>query len=607
MASNDIINGTEALSQHTSNGVRAVDYLIVGTGPAGGSLATFLAHNGLKGLMISKAASTADTPRAHITNMAAIDCLRDVGLDEDCYSIGTLGDCMVHTRWSHSMAGEEYARIFSWGNSPNRKGDYELASPSQPLDLPQTLLEPILTRYATLNGFHCRFDTELVSFKQLPNGSGVNCTLRDLLSDQTYDVHCRYLFGADGGRSRIAKALQLPFTDKPGGGFAVNLLIEADMAHLMENRMGNLHWLLQPDQQTPDWAWIGCIRMVKPWHEWLCILFMKPSAERKARQPEDYVERVRELIGDDSIEFTIKGVSTWAINETSADAYSKGDVFCLGDAVHRHPPNHGLGSNTCIQDSHNLAWKVAYVHRGWAGRALLDSYNDERQPVGLDVVTQANASLRNHINIWRLLGSFEPTTEAGKAALDVLKEDSDSGRQRRAEFQAALRLIDREEHGLGIEMNQRYVSSAVYTHDETGGPPPFDRDPLEHYHPSTYPGARLPHAWLSKAVPSKAISTIDLAGKGRFVLLTGIGGDGWEAAAKTASAKLGVPIAAHQIGFRREYEDRYLEWARLRGISESGCVLVRPDYFIAWRCVKWERDGYERLLKVMKSVLSRCE
>ena len=78
---------------------------------------------------------------------------------------------------------------------------------------------------------------------------------------------------------------------------------------------------------------------------------------------------------------------------------------CLGDAVHRHPPNHGLGSNTCIQDAHNLAWKVAYVHKGinelessrscaaadsdsgLASPRILDSYSEERQPVGLDVVT----------------------------------------------------------------------------------------------------------------------------------------------------------------------------------------------------------------------------
>lgn len=425
------------------------------------------------------------------------------------------------------------------------------------------------------------------------------------MSEHTFTVRCKHLFGADGGRSRIAKSLQLPFTEKPGGGFAVNLLIEADMAPLMENRMGNLHWLLQPDREAPDYAWIGCIRMVKPWHEWLCILFMKPTAERKARPPGDYVDRVRELIGDDSVEFKIKGVSTWAINETSADVYTKDNVFCLGDAVHRHPPNHGLGSNTCIQDAHNLAWKVAYVHNGWAGRHLLDSYNDERQPVGLDVVTQANASLRNHINIWRLLGSFEPSPETGAAALQELQQDSAAGRKRRAEFQAALRLIDREEHGLGVEMNQRYVSDAVYTLDELHNSPPFIRDRVEHYQPSTYPGARLPHAWLSRSVPSKAVSTLDLAGKGRFALLTGIGGEGWSTAVKVVQRELGLPFAAYDIGFRREYEDRYLEWERLREVEESGCVLVRPDYFVAWRCMRWEDDGEARLLKVMRSILSR--
>jgi hypothetical protein len=49
------------------------------------------------------------------------DCLRDIGVDEECYAVGTKGDSMVHTRWSNSMAGEEYARIYSWGNDPKRK------------------------------------------------------------------------------------------------------------------------------------------------------------------------------------------------------------------------------------------------------------------------------------------------------------------------------------------------------------------------------------------------------------------------------------------------------------------------------------------------------
>ncbi|KIW19382.1 hypothetical protein PV08_03677 [Exophiala spinifera] len=597
-------NGVNGVG-HDDEGIEVfTDYLIVGTGPAGGALACFLSQHGLTGLIVSQDPGNADTPRAHITNMAAIDCLRDIGLDRDCYIIGTSGDSMIHTRWSNSFAGEEYARIYSWGNDPKRKGDYELASPSDPLDLPQTLLEPLLIRYATLNGFKCRWDTRFVSYVQEPAGKGVTTTLHDKISGRDFKVRSKFLFGADGARSPIMQQTGIPMIKRPGQGFAINILMEADLSHLMENRMGNLHWLLTPDKEHPDFAWIGCIRMVKPWFEWLCIIFPTAEAERKVRTPEEYIKRVHEFIGDDSVEVKIKGISTWMINETAAEAYSKGDVFCLGDAVHRHPPNHGLGSNTCIQDAHNLAWKVAMVHKGLAGRGLLDSYSAERQPVGLDVVTQANASLRNHKKVWEVLGNLEPTVEKRMAAFNILKEDSDRGRKRRQDLEACLKLINREEHGLGIEMNQRYTSSAVYKSDQ-GPMPSFATDPLEHYHATTYPGARLPHVWLSNTIPSKALSTLDLAGKGSFCLFTGIGGQGWKDAAEKVSAELYVPLTAYSLGWRQDYEDRYLDWAKVRDVEESGCVLVRPDYFVAWRSEKWEQDGEEKLRTVLKSILSR--
>ena len=231
---------------------------------------------------------------------------------------------MIHTRWSQSMAGEEYARIYSWGNDPKRLGDYELASPSQPMDLPQTLMEPILTRYATLNGFQCRFDTEFVSFND--DGEGVTTILKDRIMGYTFQVKSKYLFGADGARSNIARQLGLPMIKRPGQGFAINVLIEADMSHLMEHRKGNLHWILQPGVDHPEWAWIGCFRMVKPWHEWLCIIFPAPGAERVVQSEEVYLERVKEMIGDDSVDVKILGISTWAINETAAEYYSKGNV-----------------------------------------------------------------------------------------------------------------------------------------------------------------------------------------------------------------------------------------------------------------------------------------
>ena len=231
---------------------------------------------------------------------------------------------MVHTRWSNTMAGQEYGRIYSWGNDPKRKGDYALASPSEMLDLPQTLMEPILMRYATLNGFKSRWDTEFVSFEQ--DEKGVTTTLLDRLSGFTYQVCSRYLFGADGARSKIVQQASIPLIRRPGQGFAINVLIKADITHLMEHRKGNLHWILQPNLETPDWAWIGCMRMVKPWYEWLCIIFTAPGAEREVKSNEQYVTRIKEMIGDDSVDIEVLGVSTWAINEIAAEYYANGNV-----------------------------------------------------------------------------------------------------------------------------------------------------------------------------------------------------------------------------------------------------------------------------------------
>jgi hypothetical protein len=59
---------------------------------------------------------------------------------------------MTHTTWAESMTGKELARIYSWGNDPWRKGEYELSSPCRHADLPQTKLEPLLIREASLRG-----------------------------------------------------------------------------------------------------------------------------------------------------------------------------------------------------------------------------------------------------------------------------------------------------------------------------------------------------------------------------------------------------------------------------------------------------------------------
>jgi flavin-dependent dehydrogenase len=132
--------------------------------------------------------------------------------------------------------------------------------------LPQTRLEPILVRHANLAGFTVRFDTTFLSFEKEPSGALIS-KVKDNITNQIYYIKSKYLFGADGARSQVLRQLKIPLAKKPGQGLAINVLVKVDLSHTVENRMGNLHWIMQPDKEFPIWGWTAIARMVKPWNE----------------------------------------------------------------------------------------------------------------------------------------------------------------------------------------------------------------------------------------------------------------------------------------------------------------------------------------------------
>lgn len=588
------------------------DVLICGTGPAGASLACFLASYGIQGLVIGRTSSTAITPRAHCTNKGAFECLRDIGLEEDCRKLSSSIELCLYQRLCTSMAGEEISRAFMFGNDPMRHGDYVEASPCESADLTQTQLEPILLRYATQNGFRLRFDSEFITFTENEKTGMIESIVRDLGTGIDFLVRSRYLCGADGANSSIVQQLQLPLHTEPFQGLALNVFVEADLTHLMTHSMGLLHILTRPDRPQPHFGVIGIARFVEPFREWVFILLAAPGVTEIKATDSEIVARVEELIGDDSVKIKLKRISKWTINECFAKQYSRGNVFCLGDAVHRHPPHNGLGSNTCIQDSYNLAWKLAYVLQGRASPTILSTYHDERQPLGEYIVRRANDTRRLHSQLFSILGIFEPEIKDRVQTLAELREDSARGAARRAAFQKAIKELDVERDSIGAEMNQFYRSQAIYANDEIDAPPiPEDaRAAALYYRQSTYPGSRLPHAWVSRPVvfgPRAAqVSTQDLAGHNRFTILTGIGGKSvWASAAAHASSVLGIDIAVYSIGWGQDYEDCLFRWVERRGVKEKGAVLVRPDRMVAWRSVESlpEHECKEKLLVVMRRIL----
>jgi 2-polyprenyl-6-methoxyphenol hydroxylase-like FAD-dependent oxidoreductase len=151
--------------------------------------------------------------------------------------------------------------------------------------------------------------------------------LQDNISKSQYRIKTKYLFGADGARSQVVKTLNLPMSIKPGQGLAINILVKADLSHLVKHRQGNLHWVMQPDREHPEFGWQGIVRMVKPWNEWMFILFPNRECDINIQPSRDeYMSRVRDFIGDDT-PAEILDISKWFINEIIAEEYSKGNVY----------------------------------------------------------------------------------------------------------------------------------------------------------------------------------------------------------------------------------------------------------------------------------------
>lgn len=120
---------------------------------------------------------------------------------------------------------------------------------------------------ASHSGFNCRFDTSFLSFERDSTSGIITSKLQDNLTKQIYHVRSKYLFGCDGARSQVLRQLQIPLIKKPREGLAINVLVKAELRHIMDNRMGNLHWIMKPEQEHAAFGWTGMARMVTPWNE----------------------------------------------------------------------------------------------------------------------------------------------------------------------------------------------------------------------------------------------------------------------------------------------------------------------------------------------------
>lgn len=573
------------------------DVLIVGSGPAGSTTSALLSKYGVKNMVVTKYGWLANSPRARITNQRAMEIFRDLGIEEEMNQKAVPQELMGNNVFCTSLAGEELGRLYSWGNQPNRMADYTLASPTKICDIPQNLVEPIIVGAAARNGSKYKFDTEYLSHEQDQNGVTVLC--KDRLSNEEFTIRAKYLVGADGGNSKVAENLNLPYEGEMGVGGSMNIVFKMDLTKYVAHRPSALYWVMQPGSNVGGIG-MGLVRMVRPWNEWL-IVWGYDIIDGTPEVNDDLAKEIAiKLVGDDCIPIEILQTSTWTVNHCYATKISDGKVFCMGDAIHRHPPSNGLGSNTSIQDAFNLAWKIAMVVKGEAKESLLHSYEVERAPIAKQIVDRANKSIEEFGPIFQSLGlgdNIEP--EQMKANMAKLKDNNPTSEQQREDLRRAIALKSYEFNCHGVELNQRYNSKAIVS--DGSAEEEYLRDQELYYQASTRPGAHLPHVWLG--ANGHRISTLDVSGKGKMTLFTGIGGEDWIKAAEESSKSLNIEIHTVQIGPDRDYTDLYGEWAEIRNIKDSGCLLVRPDYHIAFRSKEVSNNSKEELQNALNQVL----
>ena len=575
-------------------GLMKTDVLVVGAGPCGLTAATLLASYGVNAITITRYPATAHTPRAHITNIRTVEIFRDMGIEGEVSAASHPLSFLSNNVMVETLSGTEIARYKSYGSGSDRLSDYALASPCQPVNMPQHIMEPVLLQAARQRGADIRFSQELVQIEQTPDK--VRAHVRNRATDEFDIIEAEYVIGADGGRSTVAEQLKVRFEGEAGLRSMVNVWVDADLTKYTAYRPGVLYSVHQVGKH--GWTSAGAWICVNPWTDWV---FSTPGT---AEVPEsELVAKAKRTIGDPEVAIHVKNISGWEVNHLFAATYRIGRVFLAGDAAHRHPPSGGLGTNTSVQDAYNLAWKLAFVLKGKAGDALLDTYHDERQPIGKFVVERAMKSLYSMDTVATALGSAGGDTKnAAPPSLADLFADTPNAAERRRTLASAVAAQNYRSNALGVELGQRYQSSAVI--DDDTAYPAFERDRELYYQPTTHPGACLPHAWIEHN--RKMISTLDAVGGGHFTLIYGIGGSDWASAAAAMGAEFDIDVRLCAIGYRCEYDDVLGEWTGIREIDDDGALLVRPDRHVAWRSAAAPRNGHARILRnALSAILAR--
>jgi 2-polyprenyl-6-methoxyphenol hydroxylase-like FAD-dependent oxidoreductase len=337
--------------------------LVAGAGPTGLTMAVELARHGVIPRVIDAAVTPPpDTSRALAVQVRTLELFDMMGVIDEAIARGLT---MQGLNFVSQNGHRTHVPI----------ADFTLALDSpypSPLMLPQAETERILAERATSLGVTIERGVALESFVNAADH--VTVTLRHP-DGRTENATVDWLVGCDGAHSTVRHGAGIPF---PG------------ITYDDECMLGDVHvdWAF-PDAQltlcpTPEGV-LAAFPIKGPHHfRIIMILPRNDTAPDRSLSREEFETQLRRMVPPSDRPPTLTDIAwqtRYKLHRRGVPRYRVGRVFVAGDAAHIHSPAGGQGMNTGIQDSINLAWKLALVVRGRGPDWLLDTYEAERRPV----------------------------------------------------------------------------------------------------------------------------------------------------------------------------------------------------------------------------------
>ncbi len=336
------------------------DIAIVGGGPVGATTGLLLAKRGFRVSLFEQRIDVYDLPRAVGMDAEIQRVFQNAGLYDEIQRLTTpIAGAEFVNAAGERIIGHEVPvdKIYPLGHHPN-------------VMFHQPWLEAMIRTAASEAGVDLQLGTEVVAVTQ--DAAGVTLTTAG------GEHRARWLIGADGAASPIRKSLGIDFEDQ---GFDQDWLV-FDVE------------LTSPGEHLPPFAQQVCdpkrpVTFVPGHGDFRRWEYQLQPGEDAAEMTKP--ERVWELLTGwlTPDQATLSRAVVYRFHATVATTMRSGRVFLAGDSAHQMPPFLGQGMCSGVRDAANLAWKLELVHRGMAGDRLLDSYDAERRPHAIDMVSHA--------------------------------------------------------------------------------------------------------------------------------------------------------------------------------------------------------------------------